>query len=444
MDRKSRIGIFLAAMMLIFAVFEIAGSGSGPTDQPSPYSAGPGDKIAVPEAPEGALGSEMAADQPEISLDESEPMVAPSHSLPAWRKPLDELIAAGHSGADPSAAILRLLRCEPGMGDRLLSLLLELDGSQDERDALTVALATALTFDPGSSGPDGISWPEGMESLWHDRSETILVMAQLWIEGDSRAKYFQRLLKMDAVLAPWHSIELAVLLENSTVGLDEECRTRLQQLVEHSLSGAGQDAVAIAREWIESGDPTLQGVALRTIGRSLASEPKMAREWIESVPEQERISLLEAVLSHVPAHQLKGMIDQTADLMLEQEYRGAALLESFSRGTQLDLESIVYQRGDSHQSESFRNLVLYASQGGISRGDRIPARWSHALQSVAQTDPSRSVRCTALRICALSWPSGDLSGFEQLIRRSDVDPRTAEIAHALLIARESTRWSLND
>ena len=128
MDRKSRIGIFLAAMMLIFAVFEIAGSGSGPTDQPSPYSAGPGDKIAVPEAPEGALGSEMAADQPEISLDESEPMVAPSHSLPAWRKPLDELIAAGHSGADPSAAILRLLRCEPGMGDRLLSLLLELDG----------------------------------------------------------------------------------------------------------------------------------------------------------------------------------------------------------------------------------------------------------------------------------------------------------------------------
>ena len=377
------------------------------------------------------IAASIQSDELEGSIEES-PV-----EIPAWRTTLDDLIAVGHSGEDPSAAILALLSAEPGMGDRLLALILELDGSQNEQDALLVALATALTLDPDHVG--GGSWPEGLESLWHDRAGTILWMAELWIEGHPKAHYFQRFLQMENVLEPWHSVELAALLENGPVKLDENGRLRLQQLLEHSLLDLGTDALVIAREWVQSENSTLRGVALRTVGRSLASDPVAAREWVESVRAEDSIPVLESVLGQVEGDQLVELIDETADWMLRQEYRGSALLKSFSRGTELDLEEVVYLRGDTPESESYRNLMLYASQGGIGRGDQIPQLWAKGLKRIAQTDPALSVRCMALRVCAMTWPSGDQEGFAQLIRRSDVDPRTAEIAYALMVARESTR-----
>lgn len=365
------------------------------------------------------------------------PIENAAKEIPVWRKPLDDLMAVGHAGEDPAEAILALLSAQPGMGDQLLSLIMELEGSQAQQDALLVALATALTLDPEKS--TARSWPEELRSLWHDRDGTILWMAELWIEGHPKAHYFQRFLQMEKILEPWHSVELATWLEMGWGEPDEQSRSRLEQLLEHSLLELDSDALAIAREWVQSEDPSLRGVALRTVGRSLASDPIAARDWVESVAVEDRIPVLESILGQVEEDQLVELIDETADLMLQNEYRGSALLHSFSRGLDLDLQELVYRRGDTVESESYRNLILYGSQGGIGRGGQIPPAWSEGLERIVQTDPALSVRSMALRICAMTWPSEDQVGFEQLIRRSDVDPRTAQMAHALLVARQSDR-----
>jgi hypothetical protein len=232
---------------------------------------------------------------------------------------------------------------------------------------------------------------------------------------------------------------LVRLLEKQTNSLDSQAQSRFQHLLEISLRRENPDSLIVTREWIDASNPILRKVALRTIGRSLAMDPIGARTFLESIHQGERISVLESLFSRVQGENLPEMIHQTADLMLEQEYRGSALLSSFSRGTQLDLETLVYQRGAEESSENYRNLVLYASQGGIDRGGEITSLWANNLDRIARTDPSRSVRCTALRVRALSWPLSDIGGFVQLIQRSDVDPRTAEIAHALMMARQSTR-----
>ncbi|MEC9476647.1 MAG: hypothetical protein VX764_06390 [Planctomycetota bacterium] len=385
----------------------------------------PGESVPVPKAI-ATISGELKDLIEEVSQEK-----------PVWRKALDNLMEIGRAGSDPTEAIVALLSAEPGMGDRLLALILELEGSQDQQDALLVALATALTLDPGVVGTD--SWPEGLQSLWHDRAGTILWMAELWIDGHPKSHYFPRFLQMENVLEPWHSVELAALLEDDSVQLDEVGRSRLQQMLRHSLQGLEEDSVVIARQWLQSEDPTLREVALDIVGRSLASDPQAVSDWVETVRYEDQIAVLESVLDQVEGDQLVEMIDTNADWMLQQEYRGSALLNSFSRGRDLDLEQVVYLRGNSPDSERFRNLILYASQGGIGRGDQIPPLWSQGLQRIAQTDPALSVRCMALRICAMSWPHGDHKGFRQLIQRSDVDPRTAEIAHALMLARQTTR-----
>lgn len=382
-------------------------------------------------------------DEPLAAAVPSEAARATEASKPPWRDPLDALIAAGRADADPGAAIAALLAAQPGMGDQLLALLLESQGGQDEQDALLVALAMALSIDPtlateGGSGELG--------SLWFDRDGTILAMADLWISGEDRARYFPRFLQMEGVLEPWHAIELASMMEsaNAAKEMAGQPRTRLLKMIELSLASANQQAVAVAGEWLESTMPGLRELAQRTIVSALVDDPEGAADWIDRADESVQVALMEAVLYRISGDHLSRFLDATGDTMLQQEYRGSALLSGFSRATDLDLQQLIYQRGESTDSESYRKLVLFGSQGALGRGDRFPASWAHALKWVAETDPARSVRGTALRICALSWPTDDAAGFQRLIQTSDVDPRTAEIAASLLIARGSAQWSLGD
>jgi len=390
-------------------------------------------------------------DEPLAAAVPSEATRATEASKPPWRDPLDALIAAGRADADPGAAIAALLAAQPGMGDQLLALLLESQGGQDEQDALMVALAMALSIDTtlatqqattleteGGSGE--LAW------LWFDRDGTILAMADLWISGEDRARYFPRFLQMDAVLEPWHAIELASMMEsaNAAKEMAGQPRTRLLKMIELSLASANQHAVAVAGEWLESTMPELRELAQRTIVSALADDPEGAADWIDRADESVQVALMEAVLYRISGDHLSRFLDETGDTMLQQEYRGSALLSGFSRATDLDLQQLIYQRGESTDSESYRKLMLFGSQGALGRGDRFPASWAHALKWVAETDPARSVRGTALRICALSWPTDDAAGFQRLIQTSDVDQRTAEIAASLLSARGSARWSLGD
>lgn len=382
-------------------------------------------------------------DEPLAAAVPSEAARATEASKPPWRDALDALITAGRADADPGAAIAALLAAQPGMGDQLLALLLESQGGQDEQDALLVALAMALSIDP-TLATEGVSGELG--SLWFDRDGTILAMADLWISGEDRARYFPRFLQMEGVLEPWHAVELASMMEsaNAAKEMAGQPRTRLLKMIELSLASANQQAVAVAGEWLESTMPGLRELAQRTIVSALVDDPEGAADWIDRADESVQVALMEAVLYRISGDHLSRFLDATGDTMLQQEYRGSALLSGFSRATDLDLQQLIYQRGESTDSESYRKLVLFGSQGALGRGDRFPASWAHALKWVAETDPARSVRGTALRICALSWPTDDAAGFQRLIQTSDVDQRTAEIAASLLIARGSAQWSLGD
>ncbi|RTZ93513.1 MAG: hypothetical protein DSY92_00230 [Planctomycetota bacterium] len=386
-------------------------------------------------------------DEPLAAAVPSEATRATEASKPPWRDPLDALIAAGRADADPGAAIAALLAAQPGMGDQLLALLLESQGGQDEQDALLVALAMALSIDTTQATEQATEAGSGeLASLWFDRDGTILAMADLWISGEDRARYFPRFLQMEGVLEPWHAIELASMMEsaNAAKEMAGQPRTRLLKMIELSLASANQQAVAIAGEWLESSMPELRELAQRTVVSALADDPGSAADWIERADESVQVPLLEAVLYRISGDHLSRFLEETGDTMLQQEYRGSALLSGFSRATDLDLQQLIYQRGESTDSESYRKLVLFGSQGALGRGDSFPPSWAQTLKWVAETDPARSVRGTALRICALSWPAGDTAGFHRLIQTSDVDQRTAEIAASLLSARGSARWSLGD
>jgi len=381
-------------------------------------------------------------DEPLAAAVLSEATRATEASKPPWRAPLDALITAGRADADPGAAIAALLAAQPGMGDQLLALLLESQGGQDEQDALLVALAMALSIDTALATQQATEAGSGeLASLWFDRDGTILAMADLWISGEDRARYFPRFLQMEGVLEPWHAIELASMMEsaNAAKEMAGQPRTRLLKMIELSLASANQQAVAIAGEWLESSMPELRELAQRTVVSALADDPGRAADWIERADESVQVPLLEAVLYRISGDHLSRFLDETGDTMLQQEYRGSALLSGFSRATDLDLQQLIYQRGESTDSESYRKLVLFGSQGALGRGDRFPPSWVQTLKWVAETDPARSVRGTALRICALSWPAGDTAGFHRLIQTSDVDQRTAEIAASLLSARGSAR-----
>ena len=136
------------------------------------------------------------------------PVVAPTPSGDGeavgepWRPPLDALVAAGYSGHDPSAAIIDLLTAQPGMGDLLLTLLLESTADQDELDALTVALASALNprLSGGVASDNDVVLPAQLQSLWVDRVGTMMLMAELYILGEERARYFPRLLAGEGIL----------------------------------------------------------------------------------------------------------------------------------------------------------------------------------------------------------------------------------------------------
>ena len=394
-----------------------------------------------------ALTDESLTD--ESLTDESLTMVSTAKK-DAWREPLDLVIAAGRAQEDPAAAIAALLTAQPGMGDQLLTLILETEGGQDEQDALMVALATALSI--GTNSADGsvghlqqeVAAGGEWASLWFDRGGTILAMADLWISGEQRARYFPRFLQVEGVLQPWHAIELASMMKSTAgplplEGEEEESRTRLLKMIEWSLATADHEAVAVAGEWLQSPIPGLRRVAQKSVVLALVDDPAGAANWIGQAQESLQVPLIEVVLQRISGAQLPGFLQHAADLMLQQEYQGSALLSGFSRATELDLQQMIYQRGDSIDSEGYRNLVLYGSQGGIGRGGSISPGWAQSLKRVAQSDPSRSVRGTALRICAMSWPIGDPGGFQQLIQTSDVDPRTAEIAASLLNARGSAR-----
>ena len=417
------------------------------------------DRAAVLTVDDAVLGDGVSA----VAVTTAEALATPSSAeKPPWRDPLDRLIAAGRAQDDPAPALTALLLAQSGMGDQLLTLLLESEGGQEEQDALMVALAMALSignelddvFDGVQRGVLAEDLANGhaiglgndltneavageWASLWFDRGGTILAMADLWISGDQRAKSFPRFMQMEGVLEPWHAIELASMME-ITAGqkpLEQTMTTRLLKMIEMSLASADPEALAIAGEWLQSTIPELRLLAQQTVVSSLVDDAGAAAAWIHQADESLQVPLLEAVLRRISADQLPRFLDQAADVMLNQEYHGSALLAGFSRATHLDLQQLVYQRGESLDSVAYRNLVLYGSQGGIGRGDRFPPNWVETLRWVAETDPSQSVRGTALRICALSWPISDRSGFQQLIEASDVDFRTAEMAASLLEVR---------
>ena len=74
----------------------------------------------------------------------------------------------------------------------------------------------------------------------------------------------------------------------------------------------------------------LRRVAQQTVVSTLADDPAAAVRWIGHSEASLHVPLLEVVLGRISADQLPSFLDQAADLMVQQEYHGSALLSGFS------------------------------------------------------------------------------------------------------------------
>jgi len=88
-----------------------------------------------------------------------------------WSEPLQRLVEKGKHSSDVAQELTDLFECQNGIGDQLLQLLAEGQGTLFEKRALLVALGTALSMNPIPPG------------IWIDRRGVLEWAVDLWIAG---------------------------------------------------------------------------------------------------------------------------------------------------------------------------------------------------------------------------------------------------------------------
>ncbi|MGB1397002.1 MAG: hypothetical protein ACPG7R_04090, partial [Planctomycetota bacterium] len=319
-----------------------------------------------------------------------------------WSEPLQRLIEKGKYSSDVAQELTNLFECQNGIGDQLLQLLAEGQGTLYEKRALLVALGTALSMDPIPSG------------IWIDRRGVLEWAVDLWIEGledfGHLDRWFDSTMGIDGNLS--FSLIDDFLSEPEKYSEESAIRTRWREVVLRGLQSEMSQKTPPWLEqwtldWLESDDAEFQKIAQGIVAHLYSKEDNGFRKKVLSrigtrdIPTQLEVG--KGILLQADGEQLAAVLDEWADFFIRNEYRGSELLTAFHRAREQRLKPLIYRRGDDARSESYRLWVLYGALGGRDSSGTYPLEWMQTLDETARLDPSQGVRFLALRLCAMGW-----------------------------------------
>lgn len=367
-------------------------------------------------------------DRPVISAPN--PMMESILRSGPWSEPLQRLIAKGKHSSDVAQELTALFECQNGIGDQLLQLLAEGQGTLFEKRALLVALGTALSMNPV---PDGI---------WIDRRGVLEWAMDLWIEGledfDQLDRWFDSTLGIDGNLS--FSLIDDFLSNPEKYPEESAMRTRWREVVLRGLKSEMREKTPAWLEqwtldWLESDDAEFQKIAQGIVANLYSMEDTgfrkktLSRIRTRDIPTQLEVG--KGILLQADGEQLVAVMDDWADFFIRNEYRGSELLAAFHRAREQRLKPLLYRRGDDARSESYRLWVLYGALGGRDSAGVYPSEWIQTLEETARLDPSQGVRFLALRLCAMGWGQRSEQEWTALAQLSGVNPEQLNQAQGL-------------
>ena len=367
-------------------------------------------------------------DRPVISAPN--PMMESILRSGPWSEPLQRLIAKGKHSSDVAQELTALFECQNGIGDQLLQLLAEGQGSLFEKRALLVALGTALSMDPVPPG------------IWIDRRGALEWAVDLWIEGledfDQLDRWFDSTLGIDGNLS--FSLIDDFLSNPEKYPEESAMRTRWREVVLRGLKSEMREKTPAWLEqwtldWLESDDAEFQKIAQGIVANLYSIEDTGFRKKVLSrirtrdIPTQLEVG--KGILLQADGQQLVAVMDEWADFFIRNEYRGSELLTAFHRAREQRLKPLLYRRGDDAHSESYRLWVLYGALGGRDSAGAYPSEWIQTLEETARLDPSQGVRFLALRLCAMGWGQRSEQEWTALAQLSGVNPEQLNQAQGL-------------
>lgn len=367
-------------------------------------------------------------DRPVISAPN--PMMESILRSGPWSEPLQRLIAKGKHSSDVAQELTALFECQSGIGDQLLQLLAEGQGSLFEKRALLVALGTALSMDPVPPG------------IWIDRRGALEWAVDLWIEGledfDQLDRWFDSTLGINGNLS--FSLIDDFLSNPEKYPEESAMRTRWREVVLRGLKSEMREKTPAWLEqwtldWLESDDGEFQKIAQGIVANLYSKEDNGFRKKVLSrirtrdIPTQLEVG--KGILLQADGQQLVAVIDEWADFFIRNEYRGSELLAAFNRAREQRLKPLLYRRGDDAHSESYRLWVLYGALGGRDSAGAYPSEWIQTLEETARLDPSQGVRFLALRLCAMGWGQRSEQEWTALAQLSGVNPEQLNQAQGL-------------
>ena len=371
------------------------------------------------------------------SSDPEEPITPAPNPSPVstlrsgpWSEPLQRLIEKGKHSSDVAQELSDLFECKNGIGDQLLQLLAEGQGTLYEKRALLVALGTALTMNPIPPG------------IWIDRRGVLEWAVDLWIEGfedfDQLSRWFDSTNGIDGNLS--FSLIDDFLSEPEKYPEESAIRTRWREVVLRGLKYEMKEKTPAWLEqwtldWLESDDAEFQKIAQGVVAHMYSSEDSSFRKKVLSrirtrdIPTQ--LDVGKGILLQSDGQELIRVLDEWADFFIRNEYRGSELLAAFHRAREQRLKPLLYRRGDDARSESYRLWVLYGALGGRDSSGTYPLEWMQTLEETARLDPSQGVRFLALRLCAMGWGQRSEQEWTALAQLSGVNPEQLNQAQGL-------------
>ena len=360
-----------------------------------------------------------------------------------WSEPLQRLVEKGKLSSEVEQELTDLFECQNGIGDQLLQLLAEGQGTLFEKRALLIALGTALSMNP---------IPEG---IWIDRRGVLEWAVDLWIEGledfDQLDLWFDSTLGIDGNLS--FSLIDDFLSEPEKYPEESAIRTRWREVVLRGLQAemhpkTPQWLEQWTLDWLESDDTEFQKIAQGIVAHMYSSEDSSFRKKILSrirtrdIPTQLEVG--KGILLQSDGQELIRVLDEWADFFIRNEYRGSELLTAFQRARKERLKPLLYRRGDGARSESYRLWVLYGALGGRDSAGTYPSEWMQTLEETARLDSSQGVRFLALRLCAMGWGQRSEEEWTELTRLSGVNPEQLNQAQGLLHGNRDKFYGLGE
>jgi len=314
-------------------------------------------------------------------------------------------------GEDPAPLIEAILYSGGAVGDDLVAILLE--GGMDDFEMYALDLVLKLAFKASL-----LDLP-GEEDLFFDRQVALLLLADAWLEDPETYAVAGSVLTEVGILTVPDALVLVGLFGRSA-GLDDSGRQRLKQILRSSLAANPQLAGEISSQWLVSSNPVLRHLALEAVVGSHPDDPQPILEAMASAEDQEVADLVAIACGYLSIDQAPKVLEQVASRIDANSGSDRAISIFIERAPQMDARELIYLAGDEEETVGFRRAVLRSLSGVENPQDGQP-HWFGAVLDTLRTDPSSTVRRTALLQLSLFWPVEDVSGFLAEVRQSGAD-----------------------